>query len=205
MEYLFSHLSRVFELFVQHLYLVGTSLLLSALIAIPLGIFISRHVKLAIPVLGTLGVLYTIPSLALFALIIPILGLGFKPAVAALVMYSQMILVRNTVAAIRGIEPTIIEAAKGMGMGKWRVLWKIELPLALPVIIAGVRIALISMIAIASVAAYINAGGLGVLIFEGIAQDHSGKITAGTIVVACFAIVADFTLRKIERGLANTV
>lgn len=203
MDYLLSNLSRVSELFVQHLYLVGTSLLISSLLAIPVGILLSRYIKLAAPVLGILGILYTIPSLALFALIIPFLGLGFKPAVAALVMYSQMILVRNTYTAIRGIEPSIIEAAKGMGMGKWRVLWKIELPLALPIIIAGVRIALISMIAIGSVAAYINAGGLGVLIFEGIAQDHSGKITAGTIVVACLAIVADFTLRRIERRLAN--
>lgn len=199
---MFANSDRVFELFWQHLYLVGTSLFLSLLIALPLGIFISRRVKLAIPVLGTLGVLYTIPSLALFALIVPFLGLGFKPAVLALVMYSQMILVRNTVTAIRGIDPATIEAAKGIGMGKWRILWKIELPLALPVIIAGVRIATISMIAIASVAAYINAGGLGTLIFEGIAQDHSGKIIAGTFVVACLAIVADFTLRRIEKRLS---
>lgn len=202
MDYLFSNLGKVFNLFLEHLYLVGTSMFLSLLIALPLGIYISRRNKLAIPVLGTLGILYTIPSLALFALIVPFLGLGFKPAVLALVMYSQMILVRNTITAIRGIDPSIIEAAKGIGMGKWRILWKIELPLALPVIIAGVRIALISMIAIGSVAAYINAGGLGVLIFEGISQDNSGKITAGTIVVALLAIVADFTLRRIEKRMA---
>ncbi|MFC4766261.1 ABC transporter permease [Effusibacillus consociatus] len=201
MKYLVSNFERVLGLFVDHLYFVAISLLISILIAVPLGIVASRIKKLYTPIIGTLGVIYTIPSLALFALLIPFLDLGFKPAVTALVAYTQMILVRNIVTAIRGIEPAVIEAAKGMGMSKWRILWKIELPLALPVVIAGIRIATVSMIGIGAIAAYINAGGLGELIFEGIYQDHPGKIVAGTIAVAILAIMTDIFFRIVARKM----
>lgn len=205
MGYLFSNYERVIGLFFDHLYLVAISLFIALLIALPLGIIASRYKRLYTPIIGTLGIMYTIPSIALFALLIPFLGLGFKSALTALVAYSQMILVRNIVAGIRGIEPSVIEAAKGMGMGKWRILWKIEIPLALPVVIAGIRIATVSVIGIAAIAAYINAGGLGELIFEGIYQDHSQKIIAGTIGVATLAIGVDVLFRFIERNLNRAV
>lgn len=199
MKYLFTHLDRVAELFLQHLYLVILSLFIAICIAIPLALLVSKFKRAYTPVIGTLGVMYTIPSLALFALMIPFLGLGFKSAVTALVAYSQMTLVRNIVIAIRQIEPSVIEAAKGMGMSNWRITRKIIFPLALPVVIAGIRIATVSMIGIAAIAAYINAGGLGELIFEGIYQDHAGKILAGTIAVAILAILSDIVFRVIER------
>lgn len=201
MKYLFNNLDRVAELFVEHFYLVALSLFIAVCIAIPLAMIVSRFKRVYTLVISTLGVMYTIPSLALFALMIPFLGLGFKSAVTALVAYSQMTLVRNIVVAIRGIEPSVIDAAKGMGMGNWRIARKIVFPLALPVVIAGIRIATVSMIGIATIAAYINAGGLGELIFEGIYQDHAGKILAGTIAVSLLAIVSDMIFRMIEKRL----
>jgi osmoprotectant transport system permease protein len=201
MNYLFSNLDRVTALFVEHLLLIFVSLFIATLIAVPLGILAAKFKMFHTPVIGTLGIIYTIPSLAMFALMIPFLGLGFKSAVTALVAYSQMILVRNIVTALRGIEPSIIEAAEGMGMNKWRLFWKIKLPLALPVVIAGVRITTVSVIGIAAIAAYINAGGLGELIFEGIYQDHPQKIVAGTIAISILAIIADVVFRVIERKL----
>ena len=201
MNYLISNFDKVLKLLFEHLYLVSLSLFTALVIATVLGIIISRYKFLYGPIIGSLGIIYTIPSIALFALMIPFTGLGFKSAFIALVAYSQMILVRNIVAGIRGIDPAIIEAAKGMGMGKWRILFKIETPLALPVVIGGIRIATISIIGIATIAAYINAGGLGELIFEGIYQDHSQKIIAGTIAVAVLAISADLGFRLLERKL----
>ncbi|PLS14790.1 ABC transporter permease [Bacillus sp. M6-12] len=203
MGYLISNFDRVIELFLEHLYLVSISLFVSLIISTILGITISRYKILYTPVIGSLGIIYTIPSIALFALMIPFLGLGFTSAFIALVAYSLMILVRNIVAAIRGIDSSIIEAARGMGMGKWRILVKVELPLALPVVVAGVRIATVSIIGIAAIAAYINAGGLGELIFEGIYQDHSQKIIAGTIAVAVLAIAADLGFRVLEKKLST--
>lgn len=205
MNYLFSNFDRVILLFFDHLFLVTVSLLIALMIAVPLGIMASRFKRLYTPVVGVLGIMYTIPSIALFALMIPFFGLGFKSALIALVAYSQMILVRNIVTGIRGIEPSVIESARGMGMGKWRILWKIEFPLALPVVVAGIRIATVSVIGIAAIAAYINAGGLGELIFEGIYQDHSQKIIAGTIAVAFLAIGADVLFRVIERKLSKAI
>jgi osmoprotectant transport system permease protein len=205
MNYLFSNFDRVILLFFDHLFLVTVSLVIALTIAIPLGIIASRFKRLYTPVVGVLGIMYTIPSIALFALMIPFFGLGFKSALIALVAYSQMILVRNIVTGIRGIEPSVIESARGMGMGKWRILWKIEFPLALPVVVAGIRIATVSVIGIAAIAAYINAGGLGELIFEGIYQDHAQKIIAGTIAVAFLAIGADILFRVIERKLSKAI
>ncbi|MFC3885635.1 ABC transporter permease [Bacillus songklensis] len=202
MEYLLANYDRVFELFQEHLYLIFISLLISLAIAIPVGVIIPRFKVLHTPVMGILGMMYTIPSLALFALMVPFLGLGFKAAVTALVAYSQMILVRNIVTAVQGIDPAVIEAAKGMGMGKWRIFWKIELPLALPVVIAGIRIAIVSMIGIGAIAAYINAGGLGELIFEGIYQDHPQKVIAGTIAVILLTLISDLLLRFVEKKVS---
>jgi osmoprotectant transport system permease protein len=146
-----------------------------------------------------LSILYTIPSISLLVLLIPLMGLGFWPTITALVVYCQAILVRNVVAGIQQVDPAVLEAARGMGLSQWQILRHVELPLALPVILAGVRIAAIAVIAIATVAAFFNAGGLGALIREGISQDYDDKILAGVLAVSLIAIVTEQGLRWLTR------
>lgn len=199
MNFLMENFDEALKLFLEHVNMVSLTLLISLLIAVPVGMLVSRVSKLYVPVTGFLGILYTIPSLALFAFLIPFTGLGVKTAIIGLVIYTQMILVRNVVAAIQGIDPLVIEAAKAMGMTKAHIIFKIELPLAIPVVVAGIRIAAVSTINIATIAAWINAGGLGRLIFDGLKQNSVDKIIAGIIVIAFLAIITDFIFRSIEK------
>jgi osmoprotectant transport system permease protein len=185
----------------EHILLVGIALALSLAIAFPLGIWSARRPRVYLAVVAITGVLYTIPALALFAFLIPFMGLGAAPAVTALVLYSLLILVRNIATGIREVPNDIVEAADGMGYGPWRRLVLIELPLAMPVIIAGIRITTVTQISVATVAAYINAGGLGDIIFQGITQDFGEKIVAGAVVTSLLAIVADEGLRRLESRL----
>ena len=186
---------------VEHLVLVATALAISLAIALPLGIWTARRPALYVATMLVTGVLYTIPALALFALLIPLMGLGKTPAITALVLYSLLILVRNVAIGIREIPGELIEAADGMGYGPWRRLLRIELPLALPVIVAGVRITAVTQISVATVAAYINAGGLGDIIFQGITQDFTTKIVVGALLTSLLAIAADESLKGVERRL----
>jgi osmoprotectant transport system permease protein len=189
----------------EHVLMVGTALVLSLVIALPLGILTARRPAFYIAAMSATGILYTIPALALFALLIPSMGLGLAPAITALVLYSLLILVRNVAIGIREVPAELIEAADGMGYGKARRLMDIELPLALPVIVAGIRITAVTQISVATVAAYINAGGLGDLIFQGITQDFGEKIFDGAVLTSLLAIVADEGLKHVERRLrANT-
>jgi len=151
------------------------------------------------PLLGVLGMIYTIPSLALFVLLIPLMGLGFGPALTALVAYAQVILVRNVTVGLLGVDAGVLEAATGVGMTGWQRLWRVELPLALPVILAGVRVAVLAIIGIGTVAAFINAGGLGTLLFMGVAQSHPDKIIAGALAVSALALTANALIRTVER------
>ena len=160
MDYLFNNLASIGMAFAEHLRLTGEALGISLLIAIPLGVLLARVRWLRNPVLAVLGVIYTIPSLSLFVLLIPLFGLGVTPAVIALVAYAQLMLVRNWVIGLTNIDPSIIEAAKGVGMNGWQRFWQVEFPLALPLLLAGIRLATLSTIGIATIAAYINAGGL---------------------------------------------
>jgi osmoprotectant transport system permease protein len=185
----------------EHIVLVATALVLSLVIAFPLGIWTARRPALYVAAMTVTGVLYTIPALALFALLLPFMGLGKAPAITALVLYSLLILVRNIAIGIREVPAELIEAADGMGYGKGRRLIRIELPLALPVIVAGIRITAVTQIAVATVAAYINAGGLGDIIFQGIAQDFGEKIAAGAVLTSLLAIAADESLKHVERRL----
>ena len=185
----------------EHVLMVGTALALSLLIALPLGILTARRPAFYIATMSVTGVLYTIPALALFALLIPTMGLGIAPAITALVLYSLLILVRNVAIGIREVPAELIEAADGMGYGRGRRLVRIELPLALPVIVAGIRITAVTQIAVATVAAYINAGGLGDIIFQGITQDFGEKIFDGAVLTSLLAIVADEGLKHVERRL----
>ncbi|MGE5221335.1 MAG: ABC transporter permease [Omnitrophica WOR_2 bacterium] len=199
MSYLVNHFPIVIGLFAQHLRMAGISLGISLLIAIPLGLLIVRLRWLQGPVFGILGIIYTIPSLSLFILLIPLLGLGLVPAVVALVAYAQFMLVRNWVVGLVTIDPAILEAANGMGMNGWQRFWRVEFPLALPLLLAGTRLAAISIIGIGTIAAYINAGGLGNLLFEGVTTANSDKILAGAIAVSVLAIGANAILRWLEK------
>jgi osmoprotectant transport system permease protein len=199
MNWLVSHPLELAELLGQHLAIVGTALFAALAIALPLGYWAAQRPAARGPIYGIFGAIYTIPSLALLALLVPVLGLGFWTAVVALTAYAQMILIRNTVAAFQGINPAQLEAAAGLGMTRAQQLWRVELPLALPVIVGGVRIATVALIAIASVAAWINAGGLGVLFFDGIHRNDVQKIVAGSVASAVLAVIADALLRGIER------
>jgi osmoprotectant transport system permease protein len=199
LDYATRHPALVGQLTLQHLGLAATALLVALLVAVPAAVFVARHKRWAPLVLGAGSIVYTIPSLALFALLIPVLGLGFWTAVVGLAAYAQMILVRNTLVALRGVDPAIVEAARGTGMTGSQIFWRVERPLALPVFIAGVRVATVSIIGIATIAAWINAGGLGVLVLDGIEHDYPAKAAAGALAAVILAFAADFALRALER------
>ncbi len=203
-RYIGANWDHVGELFWQHIRISGIALLIALLIALPVGILLVRRPKLAGPVMSVLSILYTIPSLALLIMLIPLLGLGAKTAIATLVIYAQIILVRNIVVGLQSISPILIDAARGMGMSSWQRWWKVELPLALPIILAGVRIASVVIIGIAAIAATINAGGLGDLLFRGIQLLRPAMIWAGAISVSGLALVVNFSLLGLERLLDPT-
>jgi osmoprotectant transport system permease protein len=202
-SYLFQHPDIVGQLSLGHIRLVGMSLLIALAIAVPVAIVIARRPWLAAPLFDVFSLVYTIPSLALFALLVPVLGLGFWTAVAGLAAYAQMILVRNTVAALTGVDPAILEAAHGMGMTPGQVLWRVQRPLGMPVFVAGVRVATVSLIGIAAIAAWINAGGLGTLVLDGIEHDYPQKALAGALAAVVLAVIADQGLRVLERRMAH--
>jgi len=196
--YLRDHIDAVLSLFAQHVQLAGSALGIAILIAFPLGLLVARYTRLYTPVMGVLGAAYTIPSLALFAILVPIVGIGFRNALIALVIYAQFILVRNVAVGLRGVDPAVLEAARGMGMNAAQILWCIELPLALPVIVAGVRIATVTVIGVTAIATYIAAGGLGNLLSEGVSNSYNEEIEAGVLAIVVLALLADLLLRAIE-------
>lgn len=199
MTYLVNNLPQILMLLGQHLWMTVVTLVIALAIALPLGVLLARVRWLRTPVLGVLNLLYTIPSLSLFVLLIPLFGLGMVPAIIALVVYTQFILVRNWVLGLTSIDPGILEAARGMGMNPWQRFWQIEFPLALPLLIAGIRLAVLTTIGIGTVAAFINAGGLGKLLFEGVITNNHQKIIAGGLTVTLLAITANYGLRFFER------
>jgi osmoprotectant transport system permease protein len=182
-----------------HIGLTMISLILAIAIAVPLGILISRRKKLAGTVLGIAGVLQTIPSIALLGVMIPVFGIGPKPAIIALFLYALLPVLRNTFTGISEVNPTVVDAAKGMGMGRWDILFKVELPLAFPVLMAGIRTAAVINVGVATLAAYVAAGGLGEFIFGGIALNNTNMILAGAIPAALLAILLDFLLSRAQR------
>ncbi len=191
--------ARVSAFFWEHLRITGIAIVVAVLIALPLGLLVSRVRWLATPILGFLNILYTIPSLAFLALLIPFTGLNPITTILVLIMYSQTMLVRNIALGLNAIDPATLEAARGMGMNKWQVLWKVELPLALPVMIAGLRIASLATISIATVGAWVGANTLGQLFRD----DNPRKIAAGIILIALIAIVVDQVYRLIERAASQ--
>ncbi|WP_322922341.1 ABC transporter permease/substrate-binding protein [Paenibacillus campi] len=184
----------------QHILISFVALLCALIIAIPLGIYISRHLKISEGVLGVAAVLQTIPSLALLGLLIPLLGIGIVPAIVAIVIYALLPILRNTYTGIRRVDPSLLEAADAMGMTRGQRLFKVELPLALPVIMAGIRTAMVLIIGTTTLAALIGAGGLGDIILLGIDRNDTALILLGAIPAALLAIVFDLLLRVIERA-----
>lgn len=183
----------------EHIGLTFISLFLALIVGIPLGIFISGRKKWAGSILGIAGVLQTIPSIALLGIMIPLLGIGAKPAIVALLLYALLPIIRNTYTGITGVSPTVTEAARGMGMSRQQILVKVQIPLAMPVILAGIRTATVINVGVATLAAYIAAGGLGEFIFGGIALNNSNMILAGAIPAALLAIIFDFLLSKVQK------
>ena len=197
--------AEVLELTLEHLWMVIASTSLAVVIGIPLGIFISRHPAWNKPVLGSANVIQTIPSLALFGFLLPVPWIGTRSerlAILALTLYALLPLIRNTYAGIKGVDPAIVEAGRGMGMTDRQVLFRVQLPLALSVIIAGVRVATVISVGLATIAAAIGAGGLGEYIFRGLAMVNNQLILVGAIPAAALALLADVTLGWVERRLS---
>lgn len=201
-DFILDHRAEVLRLTAEHLGLVGLSTAGAVAIGIPVGVFLHRRPPWRVPVLGFVNVVQTIPSLALFAILIPlplIGGIGARTALIALVLYSLLPVVTNTVAGLAGVDPTVREAAVAMGMTDRQLLWKVEFPLALGVILTGVRVATVIGVGLATIAAAIGAGGLGMFIFRGLAMLDSRLILAGAIPAAAMALAADFFLGLVER------
>jgi osmoprotectant transport system permease protein len=199
LDYLFDHWRRVLDLSVDHLSLSAAALGVALLFAVPLGILANAVPHLSLPIISVLGIVYTTPSLAFLAFLIPSLGLGRKPAIVVLAAYAQLALVRNIAAALRSVDPAVLEAARGTGMNAIQVFVRVRLPLALPVLIAGLRIAAVTTISLATITAWISAGGLGTLMFDGISRDNPPMILAGAIAIAALALATDIMLRVVER------
>jgi len=206
LAFMIDNLASIIRLTVEHIEIVGVGVGFAILTGVPLGIAITANERAARVVLYLAAILMTIPSVALFGLMIPVLsligqGIGFLPTVIALFLYSQLPIVRNTYTAITNIDPALREAARGIGMTTRQRLWKVEIPIALPIIMAGVRMAVVINVGIAAVAAYIGVGGLGKLISRGISQSDPRQLIAGAILVSVLAIAADYGLGWVQRLL----
>jgi osmoprotectant transport system permease protein len=186
----------------QHIELVALSIGFGLLVAVPLGLLVRGHRRLESLLLGATGVLYTIPSLALFAVLAPVTGLTVATVVIGLTGYTLLVLVRNLLTGLAGVPEEVRESARGMGMGPLRLLWQVELPLALPAVLAGVRVATVSTVALATVGVVVSNGGLGQLIFEGLNRNlYRAEIFTATVLCVLLAAAADLLLLGLERLL----
>jgi len=203
-QYFLRHPSEIFQATVEHISLVAAAMLIAVAVGVPLGILVARRPWLSKPILGTANIAETIPSLALFGFLLPVPWLGERAArlaIVALTLYALLPIIRNTAAGIAGVDPAVREAARGMGMTQRQILWKVELPLSLSTVLAGVRVATVLTIGIATIAAAVGAGGLGEYIFRGLAMVNNSLILAGAIPAALLALGADFLLSVLERRL----
>jgi len=203
-RFIWQNHAQVLELTLEHLWLVGLSTLFAALIGVPLGVVIARRPGLNKPVLGGANIVQTIPSLALFGFLLPVPWLGERAdrlAILALTLYALLPIIRNTYTGIRGVDPAVVEAGRGMGLTESQLLFQVQLPLALSVILSGLRVAVVISVGLATIAAAIGAGGLGEFIFRGLAMVDDRVILAGAIPAAILALGADFGLGWLERRL----
>ncbi len=209
LQFMLSNFSEVLRLTLEHVGLVAVSTIIAILIGVPLGILMTRRPALSKPVMTFANVVQTVPSLALFGFLIPIPvlgGIGARTAIVALLLYSLLPIIRNTFTGISGVDPAVREAGRGMGMTDTQLLWQVELPLAMGVIFAGIRVATVVAVGVATIAAAVGAGGLGMFIFRGVSMLDNRLILAGAIPAAVLALVADFGLGAIEKlflGEAN--
>lgn len=206
-EFLFLYRDEIIQQSSEHLFLVAISTGIAIVVGIPLGILITRKPQFSQMVLGFANVMQTIPSLALFGFLIPVPivgGIGARTAIVALTLYALLPIIRNTYTGIAGVDPAIREAGRGMGMTDWQLLFQVEIPLALGVILAGIRVATVIGVGLATISAAIGAGGLGEFIFRGLSTVNSSLILLGAIPAALMALVIDFTLGWIERLLTPT-
>jgi osmoprotectant transport system permease protein len=190
------------RLILEHIGLSLISLGLGVLVAVPLGIILSQFPKIANVVIGIASVLQTVPTLALLALMVPLLGVGAMPAIVALFIYSLLPILRNTYLGMADVDPNLLVAAKGMGMSTGQVIQKVQLPMAVPVIMAGIRLSAVYVIAWTTIASYIGGGGLGDFIFNGLQTYRQDLIFGGTIPVIIIAIVMDFGFGYLEKRLS---
>jgi osmoprotectant transport system permease protein len=205
MEFLRAYGWEIGRLTFEHLWLTLSALLFAAAIGLPLGVLLTRRRRLAGPVIGFANVVQTIPSLALFGLLLPVPWLGgnaARLAILALTGYALLPILRNTYAGIESVDPALVDVAEAMGMTSWQRLWKVELPMAASVILAGLRTATVTCVGVATIAAAIGAGGLGELIFRGVASVDNGLVLAGAFPAALLALLADAGLGLLERRLA---
>jgi len=204
-QFIVLNYNEVLRVTLEHLWMVVGSIFLAVVVGIPLGILITRWPGLDKPVLGTANIIQTIPSLALFGFLLPVPWIGARAdrlAILALSLYALLPLIRNTYAGIKGVDRSVVEAGRGMGMTDRQLLFQVELPLALGVIIAGVRVATVICVGLATIAAAIGAGGLGEYIFRGLAMVNNQLILAGAIPAAALALLADVSLGWLERRLS---
>jgi osmoprotectant transport system permease protein len=203
-DFFLKNRAQIFTLSLEHMWLVGVAMGLAIAVGVPLGILLTRWPLARKPVLGISNIMQTIPSLALFGFLLPVPWLGARAdrlAIAALTLYALLPIIRNTYAGIAGVDPAVRETARGMGMTDRQILFQVELPLALSVILAGVRVATVICVGVATIAAAIGAGGLGEFIFRGVAMVNNDLILAGALPAALLAIFADLGLGVVERRL----
>ena len=206
LQFIVTNADVIARLAVEHVAIVGVAVSLAILTGVPIGIAITQNQRVADRVLYGASMIMTIPSVALFGLMIPILsligqGIGYLPAVIAVLLYSQLPIIRNTYTAITNVDPALREAARGMGMTTRQRLGRVEIPLAVPIIMAGVRTAVLINIGVTAIAAYIGAGGLGVLITRGISQTDPRQLIAGAVAVSLLAVTVDYALLLVQRRL----
>jgi osmoprotectant transport system permease protein len=208
LNYILTNWTLILSRTVEHLEIVGVAVGLAILTGVPIGVAITRSQRAADAILYVASIVITIPSIALFGMMIPVLslvghGIGYLPAVIAVLLYSQLPIIRNTYTAITNVDPALREAARGMGLTHMQRLREVELPLAVPVILAGVRVAVVMNIGVTAIAAYIGAGGLGAFISRGISQTDPRQLVTGALAVSVLAVVADFALLGLQYLLTS--
>lgn len=202
-HFISTHVPDIAEKTLEHMSLSFTAVILACLVGIPLGFLIVNHRRLSSVVLNIANIIQTIPSLALFAFSMPLFGIGAKPAIFALFLYALLPILKNTLLGIRNVNPSIIKAAVGMGMSRWQIMFRVEVPLAISVIMGGVRIAAVTCIGITTIATLIAAGGLGDFIYQGLSNFDLPMILTGALFSAVLALIVDFLLGLLEKKLTS--
>ena len=202
-DYIITQKSQIFQLLLQHIQLTFVSIFFAIIIGIPLGILVSKNDKIRKYVIGIINIFQAVPSMALLGLLVPVLGIGSKPAIMMVVLYSLLPIVKNTMTGILGIDKNMLESARGIGLTSKQILYKIQLPLALPIIMAGIRISSVTAVGLMTLAAFIGAGGLGYLVFSGVQTVNNIMILAGAIPACILALLVDYLLSKVEQNVMS--